>query len=124
MSFLYALIITVVGFLPVLVEAANPLASKVVVEMVHGLVSAVIYIGTPVLAVFIVWTGFLFVAAQGSAEGITKAKKMALQVTIGGVLLLSLWAIVTLVSNTLAELSAVALLLVLIAFFLYVRSRG
>ena len=111
---------------PILVEAAlfqNPLVLKFITDMLRGLVLAVVYIGTPVLVVFIVWTGFLFAAAQGSVDDITKAKKMAVQVTIGGVLLLSLWAIVELVSDTLAGFSAATLLVVLLVFFLYVVSR-
>ncbi|QSH39643.1 hypothetical protein JXR01_01375 [Candidatus Kaiserbacteria bacterium] len=126
MLFRALIVVCTSSLIPIFVEAAsfqNPLVIKFITDMLRGLVLAVVYIGTPVLVVFIVWTGFLFVAAQGSADGITKAKKMALQVTIGGVLLLSLWAIVELVSDTLAGFSAATLLVVLLAFFLYVVSR-
>lgn len=119
--------IVCITLLPLSVDAAvfqNPLALKFVNEMLKGLVLSVIYVGTPALVVFIVWTGFLFASAQGSVERLNKAKKMAVQVTVGGTLLLSLWAIVELVGNTLAGFSALALLLVFAAFYFYLVSRG
>lgn len=109
--------------IPVVVGAAsfsNPLASKFIVDMLRGFVLAVIYVGTPILAVFIVWTGFLFVAALGNPEGLSKAKKMAVRVAGFGTLLLGLWAIIRIVGNTLSGVSSAALLIVLAGFLLYV----
>jgi len=104
----------------------NPLATSFIAEIVRGFILAVIYVGTPALVVAIVWTGFLFVLAQGNPEGLTKAKEMGVRVLLGGMLLLSLWAIVRLVGNTLAGLSSAALLIVLAAaaFYFVFRSSG
>ncbi len=112
---------------PVVASAAtfsDPLVSKAILEILRGFIRGVMYVGTPALVVLIVWTGFLFVAARGSSEGLTKAKKMALTTLIGSVLLLGLWALVTLAGNTFGGLSAAALLLVLGAFFAYVLFKG
>jgi len=109
--------------IPGLIEAAgfqNPLVFKVIRDILKGFVLAVIYVGTPALAVFIAWTGFLFVVARGNPAGLSKAKEMAMQVAIGGVLLLSLWVIIRIVGNSLAGLSSATLLIVLSAFLLYV----
>jgi len=109
---------------PLGVDAAsgfqNPLVFKFIADILRGFILAVIYVGTPVLAVFVVWTGFLFVSALGNPEGIKKAKSMAIKVAIGGTLLLSLWAMVRLVEGTLAGFSSATLLIVLAGFFLYV----
>ncbi|MBL4644805.1 MAG: hypothetical protein JKX80_02980 [Candidatus Pacebacteria bacterium] len=108
---------------PIVVDAAgfqNPLVLKFVRDILKGFILSVIYVGTPALAVFIAWTGFLFVSATGNPEGLSKAKKMAVKVTLGGLLLLSLWAIVNIVGSTLAGLSAASLLIVLSGFLLYV----
>ena len=98
----------------------NPLGSTDIQGIVRGFVEAVIYVGTPLVIVLIVWTGFLFVYARGNPQGISNAKKMAIKAGIGATVLFSLWAIVELVGNTAAGLSAASLLILFTAFFLYV----
>lgn len=113
----------ITAVIPGIVDAAgfqNPLALKFIRSILKGFVLAVIYVGTPALAVFIAWTGFLFVSATGNPAGIVKAKSMALKVAAGGILLLSLWVIVRIVGGTLAGLSSAALLIVLSGFLIYV----
>jgi hypothetical protein len=109
--------------IPVTARAAvfsNPLTLTVIREVFTGFIMSIIYVGTPVLVAFIVWTGFLFVAAQGNDQGLRKAKQMAVYVAIGGFLLLALWGLVRIIGNTLAGFSAASLLVVLAAFLLYV----
>ena len=102
----------------------NPLESFVTQEMVRSFVMAVIYVGVPAVVVGIVWVGFLFTAAQGNSDMLGKAKHMAILVFAAGVILLSLWAIVSLVGNTLAGFSSAALLIVIVAFLLYVYFKA
>lgn len=97
----------------------NPLALTYIRNILKAFVLGIIYVGTPALAAFIVWTGFLFVSAQGSDAGLVKAKQMAIYVGIGGFLLLALWVLVQVVGNTLAGLSAASLLIILAGFLLY-----
>ncbi len=116
------LIYLAVLFLPGIVSAAtfeNPLLLRFVREILEAFVNGVIYVGTPALIVLIVWTGFLFVSAQGNPAGLTKAKSMALTTLIGGTVFLALWAIAQLVGNTLSGLTSSALLVVISAFLLY-----
>ncbi|PCI90340.1 hypothetical protein COB18_01145 [Candidatus Kaiserbacteria bacterium] len=123
----FVLAVLILSISPLLLEAAtfqNPLALKVITDMLKGLVMSVIYVGTPALVVAIMWTGFLFTSAGGNADKLTKAKSIAIKVLIGGVLLLSLWAIVELVSSTLAGFGAATLLIVLAAFYLYARFKS
>ena len=112
---------------PIFVSAAtfeNPLLISYIRNILRGFVLAVIYVGTPALAAFIVWTGFLFVASQGNEQGLRKAKGMALDVLIGGFFLLALWVLVQIAGNTLAGLSSASLLVVIAAFLLYVRYKS
>lgn len=102
----------------------DPLVSKAITEILEGFIRAVMYVGTPAVVVLVMWTGFLFIAAQGSPDGLTKAKKMSLITLISGVVLLGLWSLVTLVGDTLGGLSAAALLLILGAFFAYVLFKS
>tara|TARA_B100000745_G_scaffold76030_2_gene46003 strand:+ start:7414 stop:7821 length:408 start_codon:yes stop_codon:yes gene_type:complete len=112
----------VVLVVPLITDAAafgNPLAFAYIQDILRAFILGVIYIGMPALAVFIVWTGFLFISAQGNDQGLTKAKQMAVRVSIGGFILLALWVLVRVVGNTLAGLSAASLLILLSAFLLY-----
>lgn len=101
----------------------NPLFSPYIKEILRGFVHAVMYVATPAVIVFIVWTGFTFVAAQGDAKLLGTAKKNAITALIAATLLFSLWAIVQLVGNTLAGLSSAGLLLALGVFIVYARVR-
>jgi len=125
--FLRALIINLILVLfPIVAVASgfqNPLASQDIINIVKSFVLAVIYVGAPGLVVAIVWVGFLFISAQGNPEGLNDAKNIAVKVLLGGIILLSLWAIVSLVGNTLAGLSTVALLIILISFYAYIYLR-
>lgn len=104
-------------------QFSNPLSSPAIVGMVESLVRGVIYVGTPGVIALLVWTGFLFVSAQGNPEGLSKARGMFLKVVLGGLLLFSLWAIAVLVGSTVGALSTLGLLLVFAVGFFYLRSR-
>lgn len=101
----------------------NPLGFQFILDMVKALVTGIIYVGTPALAVFIVWSGFLFVSAQGNADGLKKAKETFLIVILGGCILLGLWAIVTLTKSTVMALGSAGMLVVFIAGYFYIRGR-
>lgn len=101
----------------------NPLLLQFVREILRGSLQAVIYVGTPAVIVLVVWTGFMFIAAQGDGTLLVSAKKQLLITLLAATLLFSLWALVELVGNTLAGLSTAGLLLVLGAFFLYVKIK-
>ena len=66
---------------------------------------AVIKIGIPVIALAIIYSGFLFVSAQGNSEKIKKAKDAILYSLIGAAILLGSWAIAQLISNTVLKIS-------------------
>ena len=109
-------------FTPGLALAAftNPLSDTVVLQALEGFVKAVIYVGTPGVIILLMWAGFSFVSAQGNPDGIARAKRTFIWGCIAALLLFGLWAITTLVGNTLASLPALGLLVIIAVAFVYI----
>lgn len=70
----------------------------------HTLLEGVIKIGIPIIALAIIYSGFLFVFARGNSEKLGKAKDALLYSLIGSALLLGSWAIAKLISATVLAL--------------------
>jgi len=64
----------------------------------------VVKIGIPIVALAIIYCGFLFVQARGKPEAIKKAKDALIYTIIGAAILLGSWAIAQLISETVLEL--------------------
>jgi hypothetical protein len=58
----------------------------------------------PVITVFIVYAGFLFVSARGNTETIKKAKENFMYVILGAALILGAWVLATLIGGTVSQL--------------------
>lgn len=86
----------------------NPLGSELdtIPKFIKAIVEIVIYIGVPIIALAIIYTGFLFVAAQGNSEKITKAKKALMYVLIGAALLLGAFVIANAIQTTVDEIKS------------------
>jgi len=61
-------------------------------------------IGIPIVALAIVYCGFLFVFARGNSEKLTKARDALLYTVIGAAILLGAWAIAKMISATVLAL--------------------
>ena len=83
----------------------NPISVDSIQELIKTLLEGVLKIGIPIVALAIIYCGFLFVAARGNAEKITKAKSALLYTLIGATILLGSWAIAELLRNTVLELA-------------------
>lgn len=68
------------------------------------IVEAVIYIGIPIIALAIIYTGFLFVSAQGNPEALKKAKNSLLYTLIGAALLLGAFVLAEAIGKTVDEI--------------------
>lgn len=93
--------------IPGAVQAAgfeNPLKFGTMQEFVEGFLQAVVYVGFPVAVLFVVYSGFLFVFAQGNTETLQKAKKNFLWTIVGVGLFLGAWALAMLVRGTIDQL--------------------
>lgn len=85
---------------------ANPLKNICSFEdFVALLLKAVIDIGLPIAVLFIVYSGFLFVTAQGSETKLQKAKDTFFYTIIGVTIFLGSWALALIVKNTIKLLT-------------------
>jgi len=88
------------------VTVKNPLGDNItdIPKFIEVLVTIVLTVGIPIVALAIIYTGFLFVAAQGNPEKLTKARKALLYTLIGGALLLGAFVIANAIGKTVDEI--------------------
>ena len=106
------IILTVCSFLLPAVSLAqgvitNPLGSdgpNTIPEFIKILLEGALKVGIPVIALAIIYCGFLFVQARGKPEEITKAKDALLYTLIGAAILLGSWAIAQMILATVTGL--------------------
>ncbi len=85
-------------------KIVNPIASNTISEFIETILKGIVRLGIPIIALAIVYCGFLFVAAQGNPEKITKAKSALLYTLIGAAILMGSYAIATLITETVQAL--------------------
>ena|SRR3989344_340128 len=87
----------------------NPLAENgidSIPDFIHTILAGALKIGIPVIALAIIYSGFLFVFARGNSEKLTKAKDSLLYTLIGAAILLGSWAIATMIQVTITGLES------------------
>jgi len=82
----------------------NPLKFPNIEKFIEGLLQAVVIIALPIITVFIVWAGFLYISARGNAGQIERAHQNFKWVLIGTILILSAWVLATLIGGTVRQL--------------------
>ena len=85
-------------------KICNPITTTTIDGFVLKILEGVIKIGMPIVALAIIYSGFLFVSARGNSEKLTKAKDSLLYTVIGAAILLGSWAIAMLISETVLAL--------------------
>ncbi len=83
----------------------NPTQFNGIADLIAGALRAMVVVALPIISLFIVYSGFLFLTAQGSEEGLQKAKRNFLYVIIGATLILGAWVIATLIGGTVSQLA-------------------
>lgn len=68
-------------------------------ELVVGILNVFIVIATPIIVIFIVYSGFMYVTAQGNAEQVKTATRSLTYAIIGGVLILGAVALSQVLAN-------------------------
>jgi hypothetical protein len=87
-------------------KLTNPLGSiDTLPKFIVAILKVVIAVGFPVLVLMIVYSGFLFITAQGNKESVEKAKKAFTWTVIGGAVLLGALAIAELLRATIEQIS-------------------
>lgn len=82
----------------------NQISQFTIPGFIQAILTGVLKIGIPIVALAIIYCGFLFVAARGKPEAITKAKSALLYTLIGAAILLGSWALAELISSTVLSL--------------------
>ena len=85
-------------------KICSPINVSTINEFIRVFLEGVLKVGIPIVALAVVYCGFLFVKARGKPEEITKAKDALLYTLIGAAILLGSWAIAQLISNTVLAL--------------------
>lgn len=86
-------------------KIVNPIPSiKSIPGLIHSILNGMLTIGIPVIALAIIYSGFLFVSARGNPEKITKAKDAFFYTLIGAAILLGSWAIAQMIDTTIKAL--------------------
>ena len=94
-------------YLPYMANAAtdafdNPVGgvSNTMIDFVKNLLQGAVTLSIPFVAVYIIYSGFLFVFAQGNQEKLSRAKENFMWVIFGSALVLGAWMFALLLSTT------------------------
>ncbi len=84
----------------------NPLGNTIVdiPTFILAILNFVLYVGIPIVALAIIYSGFLFVTASGNSEKLKSAKKTLLYTLIGAALLLGSLVIAQSIKGTVEEI--------------------
>ena len=82
----------------------NPLRFPSIETFIQGVLQAIVMIALPIITVFFVYAGFLFISARGNAETIKRARTNFMYVIIGAALILGAWVLATLIGGTVSQL--------------------
>lgn len=85
----------------------NPLGDKGpqnIPDFIAKAIDIVLIIGVPIVVLSIIYSGFLFVTAQGNPEKLKKAKNSLLYSIIGAVLLLGAFVIANAIGKTVEDI--------------------
>ncbi|MFZ2151847.1 MAG: pilin [Minisyncoccia bacterium] len=82
----------------------NPLRVDNVQELLAVILSAIVQIAIPFLVLALMWVGFLFVAARGNPEKLSKAKQALWYTLLGALIILGAQTLSVVLSGTISQL--------------------
>ncbi len=84
----------------------NPLNSSfsTIPAFIAGALKVLVIVALPIITLFLVVSGFMFVFARGNSSKLEDAKKNFVYVIIGALLILGAWVIATLIGGTVTQL--------------------
>jgi len=85
-------------------KICNPISENTIQGFIAHILEEGIKLGMPLIALAIIYSGFLFVAARGNPESLKKAKSALLYTLIGAGILLGAWSIAKVISETVLSL--------------------
>ena len=81
-----------------------PTSDTTIQDFIVHVLQAIVDLALPAIAVAIVWSGFLYVSAQGKPEKLKTAHRNFLYVCVGSAFILGAWALVTILGNTVSKI--------------------
>lgn len=81
----------------------NPLQYSDIPSFIAAALKALVVVALPIITLFIVISGFMFVAARGKPEALGKARQNFVYVIIGALLILGAWVLATLIGGTVTQ---------------------
>lgn len=87
-----------------MVKLKNPIAADDLPTLIRDVLEGIIKLGIPVVALAIIYSGFLYVTAMGNESKISKAHDAILYTLLGAVLLLGAWALAEVITETVLSL--------------------
>ena len=85
------------------IEFDNPIETDTLAGFLEKVLDIILTIGIPIVAVFIIYSGFLFVTARGNAEKLKEAKQTFFYTMIGAAILLGAWVLAQAISGTIDQ---------------------
>ncbi len=82
----------------------NPFAGTTLQELLATILTVVVYVLFPIVVLVIIYTGFLFVTAQGNPQKIQKARSALVWAVIGALIILGAQAFSIMISATVTSL--------------------
>ena len=86
------------------IKLDNPLASSDIYAFIQSILEIVFRLGTVVAIFFIIYSGFLFITAQGDPPKLQTARKAFLWTVVGTAILLGSWVLATAIKGTIDQL--------------------
>jgi hypothetical protein len=81
-------------------KLCNPLNTETVNEFIVKVIEVLIVFAVPIIVLFIMYSGFLFVTARGDVEQIKTARRALLWSVLGGVIALGAKLIIEVIQGT------------------------
>ncbi|OGG43479.1 hypothetical protein A2841_02550 [Candidatus Kaiserbacteria bacterium RIFCSPHIGHO2_01_FULL_48_10] len=85
-------------------KLTNPLGYDSLTEFLERILQLVVYIMVPIITLFIVYTGFLFVSSSGDPKKLQKAKEYFFWAVIGALIVLGAQALSMAIQATVDDL--------------------
>ncbi len=90
-------------------QFCNPFNKGTIQELLLAIINIIIYIMSPVIVLMVIYTGFLFVKAQGNAAKLTEARKALLGVLVGAAIVLGAFGIAEAIKSTMQSVTGLQL---------------
>lgn len=83
----------------------NPIAASDLYALLEAILKSALYIVFPILVLMIIYTGFLFVRAQGNPAKLEEAKRAFFWTVMGAILALGSWALAVAIKATVSSIT-------------------